>query len=86
MNKKMLVPLIVVFLVGLFVSPLQAEIRSWEFDKEHTNFYFSVDHIYAKVHGRFTDFKGIFLFDPDKRQRQIDDKRSFLRPDSSTHL
>jgi polyisoprenoid-binding protein YceI len=65
MNKKMLFPLVVVFLVGLIVSPLYAEVRSWEIDKEHTNFYFSVDHIYAKVQGRFTDFKGTFLFDPD---------------------
>jgi polyisoprenoid-binding protein YceI len=64
MNKKMLFSL-VVFLVGLIVSPLYAEVRSWKIDKEHTNFYFSVDHIYAKVQGRFTDFKGSFLFDPD---------------------
>jgi polyisoprenoid-binding protein YceI len=65
MNKKMLFPLVVVFLVGLIISPLHAEVRSWEIDKEHTNFYFSVDHIYAKVQGRFTDFNGTFLFDPD---------------------
>jgi polyisoprenoid-binding protein YceI len=65
MNKKMLFPLVVVFLVGLIASPLYAEVRSWEIDKEHTNFYFSVDHIYAKVQGRFTDFKGTFLFDSD---------------------
>jgi polyisoprenoid-binding protein YceI len=65
MNKKRLVPLVVIFLVGLFFSPLHAAVRSWEIDKEHTNFYFSVDHIYAKVHGRFTDFTGTILFDPD---------------------
>ena len=65
MNKKMLFPLVVVFLVGFIGSPLFAEVRSWEIDKEHTNFYFSVDHIYAKVHGRFADFKGLLLFDPD---------------------
>ena len=65
MNKKMLFSFVVVFLVGLIISPVYAEVRPWELDQEHTNFYFSVDHIYAKVHGRFTDFKGIFLFDPD---------------------
>ncbi len=65
MNKKTLFPLAVVFLVGFIVSPLHAEIRPWELDQEHTNFYFSVSHIYAKVHGRFADFKGVFLFDPD---------------------
>ena len=65
MNKKMLFHLIVIFLFGLIGSPLSAEVHSWEIDKEHTNFYFSVDHIYAKVQGRFTDYKGTFLFDPD---------------------
>lgn len=65
MNKKILFHLIVVILIGLIGSPLSAEVHSWEIDKEHTNFYFSVDHIYAKVQGRFTDYKGTFLFDPD---------------------
>jgi polyisoprenoid-binding protein YceI len=65
MKNRMLVTLLAVVLLGCGVSLLHAEVRSWEIDKEHTNFYFSVDHIYAKVHGRFTDFKGIFLFDPD---------------------
>ncbi|MBT8360874.1 MAG: YceI family protein, partial [Deltaproteobacteria bacterium] len=60
-----LVPLIVVFLVGLIASPLQAEIRPWKIDEDHTNFYFSVDHIYSKVQGRFTDYKGTLVFDPD---------------------
>ncbi len=74
MDKKMLFSLVVVFLVGLFVSPLHAEIRPWELDQEHTNFYFSVNHVYAKVHGRFTDFKGTLLFDPDNLK---DSKMSF---------
>ncbi len=65
MNKKRLFHLIVVFLIGFIGSPLSAEVHSWEIDKEHTNFYFSVDHIYAKVQGRFTDYKATFLFDPE---------------------
>jgi polyisoprenoid-binding protein YceI len=64
-NRAMLLFLAVVFSLGLIASPLHAAVRSWEIDKEHTNFYISVDHVYAKVHGRFTDFKGTFLFDPD---------------------
>jgi len=74
MNKKMLFSLFVVLLVGFIGSPLHAEVRPWEIDKEHTNFYFSVDHIYAKVRGRFTDYKGTFLFDPDNLK---DSKISF---------
>jgi polyisoprenoid-binding protein YceI len=65
MNKKMLFLLVVAVFVGFFGSPKYAEARSWEIDTEHTNFYFSVDHIYAKVHGRFTDFTGTLIFDPD---------------------
>lgn len=64
MNKKRLFPLVVVLVVTFLVSPLRAEVRPWEIDKEHTNFYFSVDHIFAKVQGRFTDFSGTILFDP----------------------
>ncbi len=74
MNKNILFPLVVAALVGLFGSPGPAEARSWEIDKEHTNFYFSVDHIYAKVRGRFTDFTGTIVFDPDNLK---DSKISF---------
>jgi polyisoprenoid-binding protein YceI len=74
MNKKMLFPLVVAVLVGFFGSSQHAEARSWEIDKEHTNFYFSVDHIYAKVRGYFTDFTGTVFFDPDNLK---DSKFSF---------
>jgi polyisoprenoid-binding protein YceI len=65
MNNKMLLVVAVVFLFGFMGSPLHAEVRAWDIDKEHTNFYFGVDHIYARVQGRFTDFKGTVAFDPD---------------------
>ncbi len=65
MNKKMLFHLVLVFLIGLIGSPLSAASRSWEIDKDHTNFYFSVDHIFSKVQGRFTDYAGTIIFDPD---------------------
>jgi polyisoprenoid-binding protein YceI len=74
MNKKMLFPLVLAVLVGLLGSPQHAEARTWEIDKEHTNFYFSVDHIYAKVRGRFTDYTGTLFFDPDNLK---DSKISF---------
>jgi polyisoprenoid-binding protein YceI len=65
MFKKTVFFFLVVFVFGYGVSPLRAEVRPWDLDLEHTNFYFSVNHVYAKVHGRFTDFKGTLLFDPD---------------------
>lgn len=38
--------------------------RSWELDKGHSNVYFSVDHIFAKVNGHFNDFTAEVNFDP----------------------
>ena len=64
MNKRSLVFLIVVLNVGLLLSCLQVQARSWEIDEDHTNLYFSVDHIYSKVQGRFTNYKGTLIFDP----------------------
>lgn len=68
MNKKLLFHLVLVFLIGLIVSPLSAASRPWEIDKDHANFYFSVDHIFSKVHGRFVDYTGTIIFDPDNLQ------------------
>ena len=41
-----------------------ANVKVWEFDKKHSNFYFSVDHIFSKVHGHFNDYSGEIKFDP----------------------
>lgn len=37
----------------------------WKLDKAHSNFFFSVDHIYSKVQGYFADFSGEVHFAPD---------------------
>ena len=49
----------------LFVAQSHAEVRSWELDKGHSNFYFSVDHIFSKIRGYFGEYSGEVLFDPD---------------------
>lgn len=41
-----------------------ADVKVWEFDKNHSNFYFSVDHIFSKVQGHFNDYSGEIKFDP----------------------
>jgi polyisoprenoid-binding protein YceI len=53
-------------LLFLIVSghPVSAAARSWELDKAHTNFYFSVDHIYSKIQGHFNEYSGEVKFDP----------------------
>jgi polyisoprenoid-binding protein YceI len=65
MKSRILVFYAVLLFVGFVFTPLYAKVRPWELDKEHTNFYFTVSHIYAKVQGRFTDFDGEVVFDPD---------------------
>jgi polyisoprenoid-binding protein YceI len=41
-----------------------ANSRVWEIDKYHSNFYFSISHIFSKVHGHFNDYSGEVRFDP----------------------
>lgn len=65
MNKRSSIFLVAAAIIGLVASSLHAAARPWNIDAEHTNFYFSVDHIYAKVQGRFNDYKGTLSFDPD---------------------
>lgn len=57
------------------VAYLQAAARTWEIDTVHSNFYFSVDHIYSKVHGRFNTFSGEVKFDPGN----LADSRFFFK-------
>ncbi len=63
---KKLITLFSVFCFSiLFVAQSHAEVRSWEIDKGHSNFYFSVDHIFSKIQGFFGEYSGEIHFDPD---------------------
>lgn len=64
MNKSIIVA-IVSLVIGCTLSPVQAAVRAWELDKAHSNFYFSVDHIFSKIQGNFTEYSGSVLFDPE---------------------
>ncbi|MCG6931521.1 MAG: YceI family protein [Desulfofustis sp.] len=65
MKTKHLVPLLILFLsIVLGASTLFAGARSWELDKAHGNIYFSVDHIFSKIRGKFEDFTLALNFDP----------------------
>ena len=48
----------------LFGQNASAAARAWELDTDHSNVYFSIDHIYAKVQGRFTAIAATIHFDP----------------------
>ena len=47
------------------IQPVLAAARVWGLDKGHSNFYFSIDHIFSKVHGQFDDYSGEVRFDSD---------------------
>ena len=38
--------------------------QSWKIDPAHSNFYFTIDHIFSKVRGSFADYSGEVVFDP----------------------
>ena len=63
--KKIITLFSVLCFSVLFVAQSHAEVRSWELDKGHSNFYFSVDHIFSKIRGYFGEYSGEILFDPD---------------------
>lgn len=77
---------IFLFLAFLVVAKSSyAEVPQWQFDKNHSNFYFSVLHIFSTIQGRFEEYSGDVRFDPENL-----DESTFLfeiKVDSiSTHI
>jgi polyisoprenoid-binding protein YceI len=63
---KKIVFVICVAICALIVSQAAyAQVPKWELDKDHSNFYFDVKHIYSTVRGHFEDYSGAVYFDPD---------------------
>ena len=48
----------------LFGQNASAAARAWELDTDHSNVYFSIEHIYATVQGRFDTIAATVHFDP----------------------
>ncbi len=63
MKRFHIIYLVLFILVTCSQSAL-AKARVWELDKGHSNFYFSVGHIFSKVNGHFDDYSGELRFDP----------------------
>lgn len=62
--KQINIMLLALFFVIVGSLPTMAAVKVWELDKGHSNFYFSVGHIFSKVHGQFDDYSGEIRFDP----------------------
>ena len=67
MKKLHLVGLSILFVFFAGQSAHSA-VRSWDVDKAHSNIYFSIEHIFSKVHGHFNDFTLEVNFDPQNLQ------------------
>jgi len=62
--KKLNIIFLTFFILITGSQSVLAKARVWELDKAHSNFYFSVGHIFAKVNGHFNDYSGEIHFDP----------------------
>jgi polyisoprenoid-binding protein YceI len=65
MKKSLSILVVVISLILIGGQQTQAAAPEWNFDSTHSRFYFTIDHIYAKVIGYFEDFSGTFHFTPD---------------------
>jgi len=65
MKKNLFIPAIICVLLFSGLPYANAAAKEWKFDTAHSRFYFTIDHIFAKVIGFFEDFSGTFDFDPD---------------------
>ncbi|MFV0438216.1 MAG: YceI family protein [Desulfopila sp.] len=52
-------------LLTMWATAASASARSWDVDAAHSNIYFTVKHVYAKVIGRFKEAQMQLVFDPE---------------------
>lgn len=71
--KKLIVLVFVAFLACLTVQAARAAGTEWEFDRDHSSFFFEIKHIYYTTRGYFEDFDGTFRFDPENLENSTVD-------------
>ena len=52
-------------LVGTLVLPGAAQAKKYKVDEDHTTVGFRIRHLFTYVEGRFNEFEGEFVFDPN---------------------
>lgn len=65
MNRIAALGLGVFVAVAALAAPAVSAPRTYTFDMSHTEVGFDVRHFFTKVHGRFNDFSGSIVFDPE---------------------
>lgn len=78
--KRLVMFTLALLFVAVGGHPVSAAVRGWELDKAHTNFYFSVDHIYSKIQGHFNEYTGEVKFDP----KNLAESRFFFKIETAS--
>jgi polyisoprenoid-binding protein YceI len=73
MKKPIIIAAIVLMTIFTAVQKTPAAAQEWDFDTAHSRFYFTVDHIFAKIIGIFEDYSGTFHFDADNLKESVID-------------
>jgi len=71
--RKFIVLVLVAFLACLTVQAACAAGPEWEFDRDHSSFFFEIKHIYYATRGYFEDFAGTVRFDPENLENSTID-------------
>jgi len=68
MRRSATVSFIIALVLGFAAT---AHAANWKVDQSHTTVGFSVSHIFTNVQGRFDQFDGTIVFDPEKPESAI---------------
>jgi polyisoprenoid-binding protein YceI len=73
MKKLFFISALVFIMILTVVQTTPAAAQKWDFDTAHSRFYFTIDHIFAKVIGIFEEYSGTFHFDADNLKESMID-------------
>lgn len=73
MKKLIFIPAIMLIMIFTAAQKAPAAAQAWDFDTAHSGFYFTVEHIFAKIIGFYEDYSGTFRFDADNLEESVID-------------
>jgi len=71
--QKFIILVFIAFLACLKIQTACAAAPVWEFDRDHSSFFFEIKHIYYATRGYFEDFSGTVRFDPENLENSAVD-------------
>ena len=70
---KTLKSLLLVLILTVFASNMQANDWQWEIDGAHSNISFTVNHFFNPIPGTFSNFDGTLIFNPEDAANTVID-------------